>query len=247
MFGILTSCIDTIDVDVPNGGARLVVEASINWEKGTTGATQIIKLSESTAFFSPNVNVPVTGAYVKVTNDENGMHFIFNDQNNGDYIATDFIPQLNKSYTLEIRYNGEVYTANETLMPVSTINTVEQKTLENGLEEEIIQLRVFFDDPAGIENYYLGEFIDLNLSSLSLVAISDEFTDGNESFIEYYDENIIISKGKEIAINIYGISENYFNYISLLIEQGSITGPFTTIPVQLKGNCINSNNPNEEV
>ena len=51
LMGSLNSCTDVIDINVPNAGARLVVDASIKWEKGTSGATQTIYLRESTAYF----------------------------------------------------------------------------------------------------------------------------------------------------------------------------------------------------
>src|SRR5690606_32636237 len=102
VIGLLNSCTDVIDVDVPNGGARLVVDASINWQKGTLGNTQTISLGESTAFFDNNPDVPVTGASVTVTKENDGSIFVFADQHNGTYTATDFVPELNTTYTLEI-------------------------------------------------------------------------------------------------------------------------------------------------
>ena len=245
-IGLLSSCTDTVDVDVPNGGSRLVVEASIKWEKGTLGQTQAIKLSKSTGYFDSNLDVPVTGASVTVTKDDDGLQFTFEDQNDGDYSTTNFVPQLNQSYTLEILYNGQTYTATETLIPITEINDIEQ-TIEGDLEEDEIQLKVYFDDPANIDNYYLGEFNSSVNTLLTLSTLSDQFTDGNENFIEFDNEDL--AAGATVDISLYGISESYYNYISLLIDQseGEGGGPFQTTPVQLKGNCINANDSNEEV
>ena len=79
---ICISCTEVVDVNVPNAGPRLVVEASINWEKGTTGNNQTIKLSTSTAYFDSNPDAPVTGAIVTVIKDNDGTQFNFTDQNN---------------------------------------------------------------------------------------------------------------------------------------------------------------------
>ncbi len=245
LIGFLNSCTDPVKVSVPDGGSRLVVEASINWEKGTSGQTQTIKLSESTTYFDSNLNVPVTGASVIVTKEDDGSQFVFEDQNNGDYIVNDFVPEINQSYSLEIQYNSQTYTATETLMPVTEINGIEQ-TIEGGGEDEEIQLKVFFDDPAGVNNYYLGEFSSSVNPLLTLGALSDQFTDGNENFIEYDNEKLVAEA--VVDISIYGISERFYNYINILIEQSGVNNsPFQTTPVQLKGNCININNPDEEV
>ncbi|MBT1709121.1 DUF4249 family protein [Fulvivirgaceae bacterium PWU5] len=246
MIGLLNSCTDVIDVNVPNGGARLVVDASITWQKGILGETQTINLRESTAFFDNNPDVPVTGASVTVTKENDGSIFVFADQNNGSYTATDFVPELNASYTLEILYNGNSYTATETLIAAPVINRIEQ-TIEGSGGDTEIQLQVFFDDRVDVENYYLGEFIPSNLPLPSLAVISDEFTDGNENFIENDNENYVA--GVTVGINVYGISQRYYDYLNILIQQSGSDegGPFPTTPVQLKGNCTNVNNSNEEV
>jgi hypothetical protein len=246
IIGILYSCTDVIDVNVPNGGARLVVDASIKWQKGTTGETQTIYLRQSTPYFDSDPDVPVTGASVTVTKENDGSVFVFADQSDGSYTATDFVPELNASYTLEILYNGNIYTATETLIAAPFINRVEQ-TIEGSGDDTEIQLQVFFDDPAGIENYYLGEFIPSNLPLPALAVVNDEFTDGNENFIENDNDNYIA--GVHVGINVYGISRRYYDYLNILIQQSGTdeNGPFPTTPVQLKGNCINVNNPNEEV
>lgn len=246
LLGLLNSCTDVIDVNVPNAGARLVIDASIKWQKGTSGETQTIHLRESTAYFDKDPDVPVTGATVTVTKENNGSIVVFGDQNNGSYTATDFVPELNASYTLEILYNGNVYTATETMIAAPDINRIEQ-SLEGSDDDAEIQLQVFFEDTEAVENYYLGEFIPSNLPIPSLAVISDEFTDGNENFIENDNENYVA--GATVAINLYGISQRYYDYLNIFIQQSGSdeNGPFPTTPVQLKGNCTNVNDPNEEV
>lgn len=246
IIALLNSCTDVINVNVPNGGARLVVDASINWRKGTLGETQTIRLRESTAFFDNNQDVPVTGASVTVTKENDGSIFVFADQNDGSYTATDFVPESNASYTLKILYNGNAYTATETLIAAPVINRIEQ-TIEGSDGDTEIQLQVFFGDPGDVENYYLGEFTPSNLPLPSLAVIDDEFTDGNENYMENDNENYVA--GVTVGINVYGISQRYYDYLNILIQQSGSdeNGPFPTTPVQLKGNCTNVNDSNEEV
>ena len=79
------SCDDKIDVDVPEAAPRLVIEASLDWEKGTTGNNQTIKLSTSTPYFNTTLNTSVIGASVKVTNTDSNAVYNFVDQNDGNY------------------------------------------------------------------------------------------------------------------------------------------------------------------
>ncbi|WP_262732458.1 DUF4249 domain-containing protein [Gaetbulibacter sp. NE] len=246
---LLTSCEDTIDVDVPTAQARLVVEASLDWEKGTTGNVQSISLSMSTPFFDTDQDTSVTGAIVTVTNEDSGEVFPFDDNNDGTYSTSTFVPILNNTYHLEIVYDGETYEATETLMSVSDINEVNQ-SIEGGFDDELLELNLYFTDPANIENFYLIKYdVEGDLFPY-LEDVSDEFTDGNQihDFLEKDDdedsEETPFEAGDVVNISLYGISEQYYNFIRLLIEQhGSQGDPFSSTAALIRGNCINPTNP----
>ncbi|MDC6365115.1 MULTISPECIES: DUF4249 domain-containing protein [Flavobacteriaceae] len=243
------SCTDVIEVNVPEGPTRLTIEASLDWERGTTGNNQTIVLSTSTPFFSDDKFVPATGATVRVTNTNNGSEFVFEDQGNGNYTTTTFEPIVGNQYALEIRYNGERYTGVETLFPVSDITEINQSR-EDGEDDEALEVNVSFLDPANIENYYYLRFKSRNEIFPELFYIKDEFIDGNEFTIYYEkleDEDDGTSEfvpGEIVDIEFYGISEQYHNYLRLLIDQYEAAGgPFSPPPVPLIGNCVNEDDP----
>jgi hypothetical protein len=247
---VLTSCEDVIDVEVPRAAPRLVVEASLNWEKGTVGNNQTIKLSTSTPYFDTTVVNDVVGALVKVTNTNTNTDYIFTDENNGNYTVNNFLPIINNAYTLEIIYNGETYIAEETLKSVSEINAVEQ-SIEGGFDDEVLDVSIFFDDPVDEENYYLIRFIEEGDLFPILETETDEFSNGNE-MDEFFEKDKDeendqeeFNPGDNVTITLYGISERYYNYIDLLIEQYDSGGdPFSSTPAEIKGNCINETNEN---
>ena len=94
----MVSCTDVIDVDVQTDTIRLVVEASLDWEKGTTGNEQTITLRTSTPFFDTQ-STDVVGAQVSVTNDVNGEVYLFTDQADGTY-TTDTLMMKPLNYIL---------------------------------------------------------------------------------------------------------------------------------------------------
>ncbi len=246
---ILASCEDVIDVTVPTAAPRLVVEASIDWEKGTIGNNQTIKLHTSTPYFDTTTNNIVTGATVKVTNTNSGAEFTFADQNNGTYTTSSFIPVVNDTYTLEIVYNGENYQASETLKSVSDINRITQ-SLEGGFDDEVLDVTIFWDDPADEENYYLVRVLEVGDMFPFLEEISDEFINGNEidDFFEKDDDaddpTEEFNPGDTVDISLFGISERYHNYMQLLIEQYDSGGdPFSSVAAEIRGNCINTTTP----
>ncbi len=247
---LIASCEDVIDVPVQNAPTRLVVEASLDWEKGTTGNEQTIRLSNSSAFFDTTSNTAVTGASVKVTNDSSGAEFIFADQNNGEYATSSFVPIIGQSYTLEIIHNGEMYSAQETLMAVPEITDIFQD-VEDGFDDEILEAHIVFTDPPEEGNYYFFKFQKQGELLPDFEVGDDEFVNGNEidwwyEIEESDDETDVrqpFAAGDVLDIEMYGVSEAFYNYIDILTDQIGGVGLFEATPVSVKGNCINLTNP----
>lgn len=239
-FSIL-SCEDIIDVDLNTAATRLVIDASINWQKGTSGNLQTIKLSLSAPFF--NGSVPAAnGAEIFVTDSSNNV-FIFNENgNSGIYTNNNFLPEINEAYQLTVVYNGETYIATETLTSVVPIDFVGQAN-NGGFSGDETELKAFFQDPANEENYYFFEFISDIPAIPSLEVYNDEFTNGNEMFGFYTEE--ALSSGDEVTIRIHGISERFYNFMFILLQQLNEEGggPFETQPATVRGNIINETNP----
>ncbi len=242
------SCEDVIEVDVPTADPRLVIEASLDWEKGTQGNNQTIKLSMSTPYYD-TTPVPVSGAVVTVTNDTNGTVYNFIDQEDGTYAISNFEPIIGHAYTLDVSYDNENYTATEKMFAVPDFNRIEQ-SFDMGFNEDALAVTYYWDDPADEENYYLSSFQVEGDLFQELEDISDEFTNGNEMFNFYEkddddgDEDGYFQPGDVVDISLHGISETYYNFIRLLIEQyDSDGGPFSSNSAQIRGNCINPTNP----
>ncbi|WP_034042391.1 DUF4249 domain-containing protein [Wocania ichthyoenteri] len=247
----ITSCEDVIDVEVPTSKPRLVIEASLDWQKGTSGNNQIIKLSTSKPYFENTINNSVSGALVKVTNNNSNAEYVFVDQNDGTYTVNNFVPVINNNYTLEVVYNNETYNATETFKSVSPIKRVEQ-SLEGGFDEDVLDVSIFWDDPVDEENFYLIKFIEQG----DLIPIfgdsSDEFVNGNELDALFEaekddaDDQAEYNPGDVVEFTLYGVSKRYNNYMSMLIEQYDSAGdPFSPVPSKLKGNCINIDSPED--
>lgn len=235
------SCEDVIEVDLKSAQPRLVIDASLNWIRETQGNNQHIKLTLSAPFFD-NMVPPANGATVIVKDLNNNTFNFIEEDNTGIYTNNSFIPVIDGVYNLTIIYNNETYIATEKLMPVSTIEYVEQKN-EGGFSGNEIEIKAYYTDPEGINNYYFFEFINTTTKVQSLEVYDDEFTDGNQIFAFYSDEDLTI--GDELIIKNYGVSSQFYEFINLLLQQtgDESGGPFETQPASVRGNCINHTNP----
>lgn len=238
---LLFACEDVIDVDLPTVEPRLVIDASINWFKGTSGNEQSIKLSLTAPFFEEDIP-PANNATVFIT-DENSNIYNFNeDANTGIYLNTTFDPEIDRTYNLTVIYENETYVATETLKSVSELTRVEQN-LEGGFTGEETEIKAFFDDPVDEENYYFFEFIPSLPVTPTLDTFEDKFVNGNEIFGFYVEEDL--DPGQSVTIRNYGVSERFYEYMFILLQQldDSGGGPFETQPATVRGNCINQTNP----
>lgn len=238
------SCQKVVDVEVSNGGERLVVEAFIKWEKGTDGKNQEIKLTKSVSYFSENKPKNVQGAEVKVVKNDDNTEIIFKEDTPGIYKTNQFICKLNQSYTLHIKYNGKTYKATETMFSVPSISKVEQEE-RDVFGKRFTQVRFFWKDEANVVNFYKGRFTASGKKLNEFRLLEDRLTDGKQVFFTFLDEKM--DKDTQVTFQLSGISQQYYRYMSLLVSQESSGNPFKTVPAQLKGNCKNASDPKEEV
>lgn len=238
-----TSCEEVIHVDLDNNTPKLVIDASIKWQKGTTGNEQTIYLTTTGDYYSNTVPV-VSGANVTIT-DENGTVFNFIEvPNTGKYVCSNFNPVLNRSYTLFVSHNGSSFTATDKLYAVPNITSVEQRN-NAGFTGNQIELKYNFLDNPNETNFYL-EHYEVPFRPYPLYGVfNDEFTNGNPMFSLIFGQDI--ATGQTIKFTLHGISQRYFNYMNILIgiSGGLSNGPFSTPPATVRGNIVNTTNPDE--
>ncbi|KQO32655.1 hypothetical protein ASF10_21085 [Flavobacterium sp. Leaf82] len=232
-----TSCEEVVDVDLDTAAPKLVIEAAINWQKGTSGKQQTIKLTTTTGYFE-NVIPTVSGATVFITNSQNVQFNFTEAQKTGRYVCTNFIPVIDENYTLTVISNGITYTATETMKSVAPITRIEQNN-EGGFTGKDIETKAFFNDPADVDNFYLFKYVYSNKVTSTYYVSEDKFFQGNEYFSSSDDDELKI--GDEVEMTHYGISKQYYNYMSILVSiaGSNVGGPFQSPPATVKGNIIN--------
>ena len=239
-----TSCEEVIDLDLETSKERLVIEAFINWEKGTSGNEQEIRLSKTSSYYN-NQNIPATGATITITH-QNGVSITFNEVTDGIYKTTSFQPEINATYILQILYGSEIYTATEKLVPVPEIDEITQ-SIENGFSNTDPEINVLFTDPSGTENYYRISYKKTRIENGNTQVTEeyslyeDQFEDGNELSDFFENDDIVVND--EFQVSLIGISNRFYRYSELIQNQvNPDVGPFSTLPVNVKGNCINTTN-----
>lgn len=242
LMTIIFGCEEVIDIDLPTAPPRLVVEASINWDKETFGNEQIIKLTTTTDYFSSTIPT-VSGATVFITPTFDPVvifDFIEGDEP-GIYECSNFIPVIDQSYTLTIIYNGETYTSTEKLLKTPVIKRIEQYD-DAGALANATEVRFIYDDIENETNYYLQQIDDPYKVIPEYGVLEDRFFQNNEMFGLYFSDEF--GPGDVVTFTLNGVNQNFFNYMNILLAQTGTNsaGPFSTPTSTIRGNVVNQTN-----
>ena len=235
---VVTSCEKVIDVDLNTMAPKLVIDASIKWQKGTLGNEQTIKLSTTTSYYSSQIPT-VSGSTIFITDAANNIFNLVETAGTGNYNCINFAPVLNGNYVLTVLLNGETYTATETLKPVPTIDFIEQKD-NAGFSGKDTEIKAFYIDNGTTDDYYLFKF----KPSYTVIPIyflqEDRNFQGNQIFGLYRSEEL--KPGQNFEVTLSGISKQYFNYMRILVSiAGNSSGsPFQSPSATVRGNIINT-------
>jgi hypothetical protein len=236
-FGLfLAGCEETITVDLKTEAPRLVIDASIDWVKNTTGNEQKIKLSTTTDYYSPTFPT-VSGGTVTVTNSANTIFNFIETSGTGEYICTNFVPVIGETYTMTITLNGETYTATETLINVPNIENNIVQNNAGGFAGDEIEITYYYQDNVAQENYYLFGIKTSHIAFPIFDAENDENTQGNLMSEQYSHKDLVA--GDIINIKLYGISERYYSYFKKILLAAGSDNPFASTPAPVRGNIVN--------
>ncbi|WP_395045990.1 DUF4249 domain-containing protein [Flavobacterium sp.] len=237
----LTSCEDNVDIALDTADPKLVIDAVIKWQKGTSGNQQKIKLTTTTDFYT-NIIPVVSGATVYITNSTNTVFNFIEIPNTGEYVCMNFIPVINENYTLTVINNGQTYKATDKLLATPDIDNISQISVPGVGGTDLIQVKFFYQDNGLENNFYLIGFKNSTKAFTEFGVIRDRFFQGNQMFGFYTDEDL--KAGDQLDIYLQGISERYNNYMEKLLNIAATDGgnPFATPPATLRGNIINQTN-----
>jgi hypothetical protein len=242
------ACEDVIEIETPSEPPRLSVDALIRIQDSSAITNIQVKVRLTSSFFEPTPvanleQITVTNLDASTDMAGNVMVLIEEEPGSGIYEKTVDNNLLTEGrLLLSINYEDDIYVARTEYVPTVPIASLAQgtETLFSGDETEII---VSFNDDAERDDFYIFDF-DFN----EYLVTEDEFYQGQTFEFSYFYDNEL-NAGDEVAINILGADEGFYNYMNqLIVQSGGDQGPFQTPSATVRGNIINASNiDNEEV
>ncbi|MFS4468121.1 DUF4249 family protein [Maribacter sp. 2210JD10-5] len=235
----LGACEDVIDISLPTSPTRLVIDAVIGIDEIDGDITTVgqVRLTLTASFLDEEV-LPAEGATVSITNLTTDEVFVLDESEPGTFNIGLPIFEFDTDYRLEVVHNGENYESIQQLARSGTINNVVQGDgflLDQEKETEVI---ITFTDVPNERNYYLFAF-----GTDDFLTTDDEFYRNNVFTFSYFYENL--NPGDLQLITLLGINKGFSRYASIVIQQSGVDGggPFTNPPSSVRGNIINTSNP----
>ncbi|WP_323756421.1 DUF4249 domain-containing protein [Roseivirga sp.] len=242
------SCEETVNIDTIASGPKLVIDGVLT----NNSELNFIKLSYTRGFYSLDPNPAITDAVVTVTDDANNevvyVHNPGNDPSKEGYYLpqTPYAGSIWTTYHLKVTVDGMDYTATETMLPVtkidSLVNTIDLDEMEDPEEEgRFYEILFYAREPQDRVDHYLFKFYrngrTLRDFEGDIYFSEDEFLGEAISGIPtagYY------KPGEFAKVEMYSISREafiFYNDLSNLLNNDG--GMFTPPPANPRTNLSN--------
>ena len=252
---MVSACEESVNLDLPKGTPRVVIGGWISDE----AVPYRITVSQTIGFNDQETDPAIQARNVYVTDNFSNRYDFEHTQEQGVYESDplDFVGVVGRRYTLHVIFFDETrfQSTTETLQKVSQLDTIffepsfDPEFVIDDPRASIFLIRGRIDDIPNVENYYQWKvYVNDTLRSRpeELIIFNDKFTDGN--FFETRITNLFLKQKDTVRIEHSSISEQAFDFYSLLISQtqSNRVGP-GSLPTPVVGNMGNVTNPQEMV
>lgn len=213
---ILSSCTKVINVNLNDSSPQIVIEGNIT---NSTGPYQV-KITKTVNFSASNIFPPVSGAFVKITDSTSSTADTLTETSPGIYTTHSINGITGHTYNLYVLAQGKIYTSSSKMPATVPLDSISFQH-DNRFGTSYIEPVVYFQDPAGIANYYtFTEFVNNRRMSDPFI-FDDRLSDGKYISQQLYSDSSHVHVGDTLRILMYCVDKNVWNYFNTLIQATS--------------------------
>lgn len=220
----LISCKEAIDIKLKNAAPQLIIEGNLIDLIGT----QTITISRTVNFDAPNTFPAVSGASVKVTDNNTGAVYTYTERSPGVYTSTQIFGRVRRNYTLRAIVDGKTYTASSTMpadrVPIDSVTTSDPAFGD----DETKTVTLYYHDPPGVKNFYRFVMFVNGVQVKNIFVRNDEYSDGRLVNSRLYQNDIKIKSGDRVDVDMQGLDEPLYNYWYTFAQQNNFVGGSAT-------------------
>src|SRR5665213_1321303 len=196
---LLFACKKTVVLPLNTVPPQIVIQGEVTDRPGPYS----VSINQTTNFYADNIFPPVPGAVVRIADN------------------------LGNTYTLSVSVNNKQYNATSVMPEPVMLDSVGFEAT-TGFGQERISAIAYFQDPAGVQNYYqFKEYINGELFTKDAFVFDDRLSDGKYISNTLRMDSSYLNPGDQIKVSMYCIDKNVYNYLFQL-QQSSGGGAFNT-------------------
>lgn len=238
-LGLLSSCTDVVDVDLPDPEPQLAVEGNITDQPGP----YTIRLTKTGPYFTKDELPAVRGAELTLADNE-GTTETLREMAPGVYQTSRIRGKIGNQYVLTIKSEGEEYRAATEIKRIPGIDGLTQKvkTGEAGWDDGIY---AFYNGPElpGVGDYYRFKIWingELQNDPGDLVVRDDALVDGRYiGDIELNEDPL--QPGDSVRVQLLSLPQDYYYFLNEMFTQINNVGLFSSPPANVRSNVRNVN------
>lgn len=255
------SCEDVIDVDLDEGIPHVTVDALIS----DSDENPYIRLTLSGQYFDASSVQPITDATLSLSDSEGNSYSFESPDQDGKYFLTDELNDLEPGVTfqLTINYDNNQYIAESTVRDIPTIDSISwsREKVPFGDVDSIWAVQFWATDLEGIGDAYwvrpTREGVVNNDPGKIVIGYDGSTGRGSQidgipfilpiraaitpgGFAGPPSDEELAEVGDEIGVQLYSISLDFAEYLTILSEQLNNGGLFAETPANLPTNVLNS-------
>lgn len=256
IFLALQSCQDVIDLDIPDGETRVIINGRVS----DTLPVQV-EIYATTSFLSQEPNPPMSNAIVELFENDEKIATLAEFPSSPGVYGHPFTGSEGHLYHIVVTFpEGHPYfggttwrSAQERMNRVPPADSSYSRffTRQPFIEEGYYAF-IMFTEPAGLGDNYrvrLWRNDTLLATQFDLAFFDDEFIDGfafNDNPIPAIQIGDVSKPGDVYKVELSSISAPALRFLTILQQQTVQVGsPFDPPPAPIFGNIYNANNPSQ--
>jgi len=251
LFILLGSCQEVIELDLPNSDPQLVIEGElIRWVEDPERDYAQVTISATGNYYDEEAFTPVSEALVQIEdlNAQQVYDLPLQENQPGVYQSREIPVMLGNQYQLRVEYEGNLYQAEGTVLPVAELDSFSYRFREETL---LLEEGYYFffsgrtPKERGINYYRFKIYEDDSLYNEpeDYLIQSDELLQADIDTLQL--ANYAFDLGDSVRIEMFSLNKDVFNYYNQLVELlFNDGGLFSPPPRNPDTNIINVSNPN---
>ncbi len=221
---LFSACEKVITLDLKDAQPKVIIEGFI--DNADTHSAYSVVVSHTNTFYSEGANVPISNAQVIVEDIDAHVKDTLIEAAKGVYKTQKIKGQVGHTYTLQVNVQGTTYTAISKMPnPVSLDSLYYQKI--QIVNTAFVQAVPVFQDPKGVENFYLFAIQVNDSVQRTFEPWDDKFTDGKRNSRPVQVEAQELFDGKDtLSLTMYCVEKPVYTFFfSLANASGNAQSP----------------------